>query len=242
MVLSVATPWIHALRRLGSCHQSIDRCVYQRASLHGSISPAVWYRQRLFTTTLNAPMSPQPMDDNNDDNDMAHELQQANNRYQGRLEIRATESHGWGLWALRIFVPGDIVMRAHSLTTTTVQGRHSVQMDWQTHVHWDLPARFVNHTCGNANVGLRVQENGRIEWFDFVALREINVGEQILWDYETTEYEIHDFVCSCGSAHCRKVLRGFRYHGDQVMAAYGADFIAPYLLRSSLGTNGVNEK
>jgi hypothetical protein len=108
---------------------------------------------------------------------------------------------------------------------------HSVQLDWNWHVEMDLPARFINHICNDANVGVRPNNVGA---YDFFALRKIDKNQELLWDYETTEYEMKGFLCSCGSSKCRGELQGFQAHKEQVMEAYGEDFIAPYLLRSRI--------
>jgi len=90
----------------------------------------------------------------------------------------------------------------------------------------DLPARYLNHVCDTANVGIRVNAQGA---YDFVALRHVSIGEEVLWDYECSEYELDHFVCKCESPSCRGILRGYRVHGQRVLDAYGWENVAPYL-------------
>jgi hypothetical protein len=115
----------------------------------------------------------------------------------------------------------------------------------------DLPARFVNHSCGAANVGIRPGQPGgeqqpatttttaaAIPSYDFYALRDIRVDEELLWDYECSEYEISGFECHCGSPDCRGELRGFKVHGREVIRAYGERYVAPYLLEPPAAAEG----
>ena len=124
-------------------------------------------------------------------------------------------------------------------------GTHTIQIDWNKHVTLDLPSRFVNHVCGVANIGIQCpppgeddidNDNGIDEtvYYNFVALSNIRKGDEILWDYECSEYELLNdgFTCTCGVKSCRKQIRGYKYHGEQVLQTYGKEYIAPYLLRS----------
>jgi hypothetical protein len=157
------------------------------------------------------------------------EIQQANERYAGKISIRrASDNKGWGLFALQRFQKGSLVIRANALSESSKQDSHSVQTSWNSHVTMDLPARSINHVCDEANVGIQPNSLGA---FDFFALREISIEEELTWDYETSEYEIsHGFACACGAASCRGELQGFRYHGPKVLKAYGVKWIAPFLL------------
>ncbi len=98
-------------------------------------------------------------------------------------------------------------------------------MGWDDHVRINLPARFINHSC-DANTGAVKNEFGA---YDFVALRTIEEGEELAFNYETTEYIISAFeTCMCGSWNCRKELGGFKKHGEELKEQYGT-YIADYL-------------
>jgi len=158
------------------------------------------------------------------------DIVEANERYAGRIAIRpaAVGSKGWGLFALQSFAPHDFVMRGTALRFDSVPDSHSVQVDWTVHAQMDAPARYINHCCGHANVGIRPNDVGA---YDFVALQHIATHDELLWDYETSEYELgHPFDCQCGTDQCRGTLLGFRYHATLVVQAYGTDSIAPFLL------------
>lgn len=157
---------------------------------------------------------------------LQEEIDEANERYKDKIAIRQAGQRGWGLFALTAFEPHDLVMSARALNVSASSDSHTVQTDWDKHVTMDLPPRFVNHSC-SANLGIRLNKAGA---YDFIALQEILQGEELLWDYETSEYEIEGFTsCSCGAPTCRGELLGFRGHGQEVIDRYGASYIAPFL-------------
>ena len=121
-------------------------------------------------------------------------------------------------------------MSATATSSSTEPDSHSVQTGWKKHVQVDLPTRFINHCC-SANVGLENNDKGA---YDFFALSKIEAGTELVWDYETSEYEItYDGPCLCGSPVCRGKLKGYKYHGSQVEAMYGTKHIAGYLKEAS---------
>ena len=165
-----------------------------------------------------------------------------NNDKDSLVEIRLHDDQkGWGLFATEDIPKGRCVFRGTALevlkhndddsqddNNDNFRDSHTVQTDWDTHVVMDIPAILVNHSC-HANVGIRPNNVGA---YDFIALTPIKKGQEILWDYETSEYDIaSQFTCCCGSSNCRGVLSGYKNHGPIVKELYGEDYIAPYLLR-----------
>lgn len=108
--------------------------------------------------------------------------------------------------------PGQVVIIGRAVRVVPCRTSHSFQVDRNTHVDFAAPACYINHSC-DPNTGIRDNDHGG---FDFIALREIAPGEELTWDYETSEYiSIAVPRCLCGSANCRKVIRGFRHrHND----------------------------
>jgi hypothetical protein len=156
------------------------------------------------------------------------QVEEANAAHSGRIEIRPTEERGWGLIALRDFDEGEFLMRGNVLERKTEPDSHSLQTGFDEHTIIDLPARFINHRCNDANVGVQLSEE---TWFEFYAIRKIPKEAELLWDYETTEFELSSpFECTCGE-NCRGKVRGFRHHSQQVLESYGPNFVAPYLLQ-----------
>ena len=159
------------------------------------------------------------------------EVEQVNGS-QDLVKVQKTsDGRGWGVFANRNFQRGDLVMESRVLSQFQEPTSHSIQIDWNKHVEVDLPSRFVNHRCSDANVGIRPNRHGA---YDFMALRSILEDEEVLWDYAASEYKVTEsFCCSCGSPECRGLMRGYKFHGDLVKASYGEQFIAPYLLRKN---------
>jgi hypothetical protein len=166
-----------------------------------------------------------------EDDSLKNEIQEANARYEGKVDIRETGQYGWGLFAICEFQAGDLVMQGRAIEMGPAKDMHTIQTDWNTHAMMDLPARFVNHVCNEANLGIKKNDVGA---YDFHALKRIGESEELLWDYETSEYEIEGFMCSCGKPSCRRELRGFRHHANEILSSYGEDFVAPYLLEKPL--------
>ncbi|MEM3112979.1 MAG: SET domain-containing protein-lysine N-methyltransferase [Candidatus Pacearchaeota archaeon] len=70
------------------------------------------------------------------------------------------------------------------------------EYDIDGNVPWNM-AKYINHSCSpNAEVEI---ENDRI-WI--IAMRDINSGEEITYDYGYDLDEWEDHPCNCGSKNC----------------------------------------
>ena len=63
----------------------------------------------------------------------------------------------------------------------------------------DDSERF-NHSC-NPNAGVKGQNI-------LVARRKIKAGEEVCFDYETTDTQDLNFICECGAKNCRGTIDG----------------------------------
>ncbi|MDO8663503.1 MAG: SET domain-containing protein-lysine N-methyltransferase [Candidatus Wildermuthbacteria bacterium] len=61
-------------------------------------------------------------------------------------------------------------------------------------------AEFFNHSC-EPNAGVRGQNL-------LFARRGIKSGEEITFDYGTTDAQLLNFRCACGTKNCRKIVTG----------------------------------
>lgn len=140
--------------------------------------------------------------------------------------VHVQETHkGKGVFAIRDFQPGETVIVGRRVEVLPQRTLHSLQMDFDLHVELDEPARLLNHSC-NPNTGVR---NNQFGGYDFVALVNIAKGDEITWDYETTEYiSIAVSKCLCGHYNCRNEIRGFKFFHFEIKQKYG-QFIADYL-------------
>jgi hypothetical protein len=80
----------------------------------------------------------------------------------------------------------------------------------------------VNHACvPNCTIDF--------ETWELVSRSPIRVGEEITFNYNTTEWEFSSaFDCTCGSPECGQLIRGFRYLDDDQRGDLRA-LISPYL-------------
>jgi len=80
---------------------------------------------------------------------------------------------------------------------------------------------YFNHSC---------DPTARINWrrYTFDAVRPIAPGEEITWNYLTTELDLEGrgqaFACKCSSERCLKQIRGFKY-----LSPSQRDELRPYL-------------
>lgn len=150
---------------------------------------------------------------------MTKEIQRANARTAGSIEIRHVGKIGWGIFAVKDFEVGDLVLHPKVIPAipsddddaideddnkedvvesaniiipeaTLTPTQHTIQIDWTKHVLINLPTRFLNHMCGTANVGINGSSINENGIYDFCALKPIKTGDPITFDYETTEYEM----------------------------------------------------
>jgi uncharacterized protein len=84
-------------------------------------------------------------------------------------------------------------------------------------------AHLVNHSC-DPNTGF----SGQVVT---VALRDIEAGEEICFDYAMCDGSSYDeFTCLCGAPHCRGVIRGSDWSLPELWIKY-AGYFSPYLQR-----------
>lgn len=84
----------------------------------------------------------------------------------------------------------------------------------------ELIKLYNNHSC-DPNCGMR----GEIT---FVALRDINAGEELTVDYAFIDNEDYSFNCHCGSPNCRKIVTGFDWKNKDLQKKY-YPYFAEYL-------------
>lgn len=66
------------------------------------------------------------------------------------------------------------------------------------------PFKFLNHSC-DPNIGIK----GKVS---FYALRDIKSGEELTFDYSTSEVDTRwSLKCGCGSKKCRGVVKSVQF-------------------------------
>lgn len=122
----------------------------------------------------------------------------------------APSSIGRGVFASRPFRTGEPVftLTGPLLTLEEVLAKgsrsaHAFQMDHHLYLYpKTMGGRFINHSC-DPNAGLREDR-------EMVALRDIQVGEEVCFDYSTCVSEkLWSMPCRCGSSLCRGIIGDF---------------------------------
>mgnify|MGYP001399651952 CR=1 FL=1 len=112
-----------------------------------------------------------------------------------------------GVIAYDIFKKGSVVYEFEG-EVIEEPSRTSIQSYDDIHLEDDLKiASFINHKCKpNTRIEKLGKKRGRK--IKFIALKNIEIGEQITFDYNTTEYKIFNpFKCDCHG----KLIKGNYY-------------------------------
>jgi uncharacterized protein len=150
------------------------------------------------------------------------------------LEARRSASEGYGVFATRPLAEGSllcvwggrVVSTVRMLTLPDDRRRYAVQIDDDHYLVTPLSglgaADLVNHACDPT--ALLAGAN------TLVARRPLSVGEEITYDYATSDANPYlGFTCRCGAAVCRGEVTGEDWSEPRLQAIYG-DAFSPYLL------------
>lgn len=142
-------------------------------------------------------------------------------------ELKVSGEKGEGIFATQPFKAGDLVMEGRIEKVLEENHSHASQIGLHTYVFHAGYISKVNHCC-DPNCGVKVNETGA---HDFVARKDIEVGEEITFDYAMRNYGIDHFPeqCMCGSPICRGQVTGWKDLPEDRKQAYEG-FVAPYLL------------
>lgn len=115
------------------------------------------------------------------------------------------------LVARRRIEAGDPILTLHGVLVPQ-PSRHTLQVGCDVHLApagdgSAAPATdefawcYLDHAC---------RPNARVLGRTLLALRAIDVGEAITFDYTTTEWDMASpFVCGCGAPDCIRIVQGF---------------------------------
>ena len=127
--------------------------------------------------------------------------------------VRVESSGGVaGVFAARTYQRGEHLLPLRGRTSAH-QSRYSIQIDVDRHIEPDslvtgaapAPWKFLNHSC---DPNLEIDPGAEC----FAARREIAEGEELTFNYLTTEWDMASpFDCTCGHPSCFGRIRGFRY-------------------------------
>jgi hypothetical protein len=124
------------------------------------------------------------------------------------LEVRQTPEKGRGVFARQVIAAGQLILQFQgwlSATTDLQEEWLAMQVgpDLWLCSHGELLDDCVNHGC-EPNAGFVTGEP------ILHALRDIQPGEEITWDYSTSIAEPGwELECRCGSNQCRGIVRSW---------------------------------
>ena len=115
---------------------------------------------------------------------------------------------------------GQVVTLEQVLALPREEQGHTIQIYDELYLApmgMEEPADFINHSC-NPNAGVCGQ-------ISLVAMRDINSGEEITFDYAMSDSSSFDeFDCSCGTIHCRGRVTGNDWKRPELWARYDGYF------------------
>lgn len=153
----------------------------------------------------------------------------------GAVEVR-DDGRFKGVFARESITEGSVIFQLRG-TISTSPSKYTIQVGWRRHLN--LPKRkpkdardydwqYLNHHCS---------PNGYIDTTEltFRALREIEAGEEITFNYLTTESDMAvPFECTCGSTNCYGLIRGRDFltpeQADHLAREIGEDHIVSLLM------------
>lgn len=140
-------------------------------------------------------------------------------RHKKPYQMRGNAISGFGIYASRRIKKGEIIFTGEEKAQRIVTRRH-VEKHWsedqqlnfrryayalsdEVFVLWDEdPSEWApqNHSC-NANTGL--------DGLNVIALRPIDKNEELTLDYaQFLDDTMEPFICRCGAAGCRELVKG----------------------------------
>ena len=142
-----------------------------------------------------------------------------------KAEIRNSPLRGRGLFATGEFRIGEVVyvMGGYAFTRQSSEvadpGSLSQRSEIQIAdnlfigaIHPDDSMIASNHSC-DPNTAVQ----GHIV---FVALREIAAGEELTYDWATTDDAVYAIECRCGSSRCRRIITGKDWQQKELQQKY----------------------
>jgi len=149
-----------------------------------------------------------------------------------KVAIENSAIHGRGMFAKEqiakgevVFIKGGHILRRDQLFSSGNINSY-LPIDDNYFLAAENPAEensiklYNNHSC-DPNCGLR----GEIT---FVAIRDIEKGEELTCDYAFLDNEDYEFDCSCGADNCRKKITGLDWKIAEIQSQY-KEYFASYL-------------
>lgn len=163
---------------------------------------------------------------------------------ESAVEVRDTNGFK-GVFATR-HISADAIIFTLRGTFSTYPSKYTIQIGWHRHLNFpanrkdnddiDYCWQYLNHSC---------EPNGYMDTTEltFRARRDIQAGEEVSFNYLTTESEMAvPFECICGSAYCFGSIRGWNFltaeQADRLVQDFGEDHLVTLYLPAMKQTDG----
>jgi SET domain-containing protein len=117
------------------------------------------------------------------------------------VQVRRSGPHGLGLFAVRQFMPGELIVEVTGKLFSRKSyepSRYTMQLNKKWYLEPGIPGAFANHSC-NPNSELVVLTDYSL---GIVAICNIESDTEICYDYRwSAEYGLPE--CKCGAPNCR---------------------------------------
>lgn len=163
------------------------------------------------------------------------------------IEIRTSNISGKGTFAKKKILSGEYITTLSGTSINTdpdvssicvelgISGDDPLQIDESLFLILDYASKTINHSC-KPNTGLRNKS-------DLYAIQDINIDEEITYDYSTTS-GINDawtMNCGCTSEICRKIIGNVLSMPAITIVRYLKLDILPDFIKIQLAKVGVSE-
>ena len=150
-----------------------------------------------------------------------------------KAETRTITGKGHGVFAVEPIRANEAIVAfgGYSVTRATLDSMPELRRQHSMQIDDDLflaspggePGDMVNHSC-QPNCGIR----GSIV---VVAMRDIEPGEELTFDYAMSDSQDYDeFICACGAPECRGIVTGSDWLRPELQQRYRGYF-SSYLER-----------
>jgi uncharacterized protein len=147
-----------------------------------------------------------------------------------KAAVKTSPIQGRGLFAVEPIRKGEIVcikggsifnrQRLHEVSQTLGPAEIQITKDLfigpRTEEEREGSMIFSNHSC-EPNIGVQGQ-------IIFVAMREIDAGEELTHDWAMTDDDTYEMDCNCGAKSCRKVITGQDWRREELQEKYRGFF------------------
>ena len=163
-----------------------------------------------------------------------------------KIEVRESKQKGKGVFAKRKIEKGELIFdfedgRGKFYSSKDRAGFNNKwkELDIQVddNLYWGAVdnsevevADYINHSC-NPNSGI----SGSLK---IVAMRDINSGEEITFDYAMSESHRFKMQCFCGQKKCRRLITGNDWKIKELQKRY-IGYFSDYLQRK---IDNINKK